>query len=54
MEERLVQYVDSQSEFFDDEQINEQLDDLEKKRLELEKAGLVLPGKKDTCTYCKY
>ena len=44
--DRLVQYVDSQSEFFDDEQINEQLDDLEKKRLELEKAGLVLPGKK--------
>lgn len=44
--DRLVQYVDSQEDFFDDVQIAEQLDALEKKRLELEKAGLVLPGKK--------
>lgn len=44
--DRLVQYVDSQTEFFDDIQIAEQLEELEKKRLELENAGLVLSGKK--------
>lgn len=44
--DRLVQYVDSQTEFFDDNQIAEQLEELEKKRLELENAGLVLSGKK--------
>lgn len=44
--DRLVQYVNSQTEFFDDIQIAEQLEELEKKRLELENAGLVLSGKK--------
>lgn len=44
--DRLVQYVDSREIFFDDIQIAEQLEELEKKRLELEKAGLVLSGKK--------
>lgn len=44
--DRLVEYVDSRKKFFDDFQIAEQLEELEKKRLELENAGLVLSGKK--------
>lgn len=44
--DRLVEYVDSTNNYFDDIQIAEQLEELEKKRLELENAGLVLSGKK--------
>mgnify|MGYP003300383619 CR=1 FL=1 len=44
--DRLVEYADSNRKFFDDIQIAEQLEELEQKRLELEKAGLVLSGKK--------
>jgi len=44
--DRLVEYVDLTKEFFSDIQVAEQLEELEKKRLELENAGLVLSGKK--------
>lgn len=44
--DRLVEYVNKSSECFTDAQIAEELDKLEKKRLKLEKAGLVLSGKK--------
>lgn len=42
--DRLVKYINSSNEFFDDVEIAEVLKELEKKRLELENAGLVLPG----------
>ena len=44
--DRLVEYVNSVDDFFDDDKIAEELEELEKKRLELEKTGLVLSGKK--------
>ena len=44
--DRLVEYVNSVDDFFDDDKIAEELEELEKKRLELENTGLVLSGKK--------
>lgn len=45
---RLVEYVDSGENFLDASEIVYKLSDLEKKREELEKLGLVLPGKTTT------
>lgn len=44
--DRLVEFVESTKESFSDEQFVQRLDELEKKRIELENAGLVLTGKK--------
>lgn len=44
--DRLVEYVNTSTECFNDTEIAEELDKLEKKRLKLENAGLVLSGKK--------
>lgn len=44
--DRLVEFVESTEEAFSDSQIVNGLEELEKKRLELENAGLVLIGKK--------
>lgn len=44
--DRLVSFVNSNQEFYNDKQIKEHLAELENKRVELESAGLVLPGAK--------
>lgn len=44
--DRLVSFVNSNQEFYNDKQIKEHLEELENKRVELESAGLVLPGAK--------